>query len=544
MRAVRLWPWLPLAFAAVWALLLVAGLRSLVFGVYLDADLASALFIGEVWDERGDGAEVILGNYPWYSTLWFEQLTQGLPAHRQLWQVAPWIGSLIGIAALAWSTARAADRWAGAIVAVVLACSGAGLLVFQFAGNARAPTVTSVCLLGAFLVLCAQRGGMVGGPLVHGALALALAAVGAAGFASDKLFAVAGLAPFALAGLASLWLLDRRTARRIAVTTTVVSGLAAAGGALLLKAMEDDGVRALPLQILFAPWEELFSNLRLLGQAQLYLFNGDFSGRTIEFSSVLALACAVVVVAGWIAAARFARGWARDAIVSRPAARPDGGPPAARAMHLSFWVLATTLPALAFVFSTVPVDTLSARYVVTVGYGVATLLAVSAAGGGAAARALLVAGACVVLTGSIASQARRDIQDNHSNFPTARESTPLLEFARREGVKHGYAGYWDAAPLSWQMKAEVQVYPVATCGNGLCAFWLHRIASWYEPRPGRRSMLIVDAAQLRSAAPTGAPAKFGRPSRVARFGQIEVYVYPYDIASRFGEGAGAPSAPA
>jgi hypothetical protein len=533
-RLARAWPWLPLAFAALWAFLLVASIRSLVYGIYLDADLASALFIGEVYDEAPDGAEVILGNYPWYSTLWFEHLTRGLPAHRQLWQVAPWVGSLIGIGALAWATARASDRWAGMVVAVVLACSGSGLLIFQFAGNARAPTVLSVCLFGAFLVLCAVRGGIVGRPVAHGVLSAVVAAIGAAGFASDKLFAVAGIAPLVGAGLASLWLLDARAGRRLAATATLVGGVSAVAGAVLLERMRDSGVRALPLEIAFAPFEELFSNLRLLGQAQLYLFNGNFAGRPIEFSAVLALACAVVIVAAWAAAIGFARRWTRQAALDRPVPRPANGHGAARAVHISFWLLATALPALAFVFSTVPVDTLSARYVVTVGYGVVTLVAVRAAGGGAVARTLVVAGACVVVTGSIASLVRRDIQDNNSNFPTARESKPLLDFARAQGVKYGYAGYWDAAPLSWQMKAEVQIYPVSTCGSGLCAFWLHRISSWYTPRPGARTMLIVDPTQLRSAAPGGPPPEFGRPSRTAGFGQLRVYVYPYDIASRFG----------
>src|SRR5205807_1843050 len=93
----RLWPWLPVLFAAAYVVLLASTFRSVVQGIYLSADFASAPYIGELYRQAPSGAEVVLANFPWYTTLWFEQATHWLPAHRQVWEVAPWVGSLIGV---------------------------------------------------------------------------------------------------------------------------------------------------------------------------------------------------------------------------------------------------------------------------------------------------------------------------------------------------------------------------------------------------------------------------------------------------------------
>ena len=168
-RFQRLWPWLPLVLAAIWVVALAADFRDLVQAIYASADFASAPVIGELYGER-EGSQVVLGNFPWYSTLWFEQLTAGLPAHRQIWQLAPWLFSLLGVAAAAWATWRAAGAWAAMIVAVTLGCAGSTLINFQFGLSLHSPAFTHVCLLGAFLVLAAERGGQVGNRAVHVAL--------------------------------------------------------------------------------------------------------------------------------------------------------------------------------------------------------------------------------------------------------------------------------------------------------------------------------------------------------------------------------------
>jgi hypothetical protein len=121
-------------------------------------------------------------------------------------------------------------------------------------------------------------------------------------------------------------------------------------------------------------------------------------------------------------------------------------------------------------------------------------------------------------------------------LPVRLAQPQLLQFLEREHLKHGYAGYWEASSLTWQSKLKVNVYPVYECRRPaaltLCPFYFHHISTWYRPRRGTRTFLIVDPAQPFVAGPPD-PA-FGRPETVYRTGPLSVYVYPYDIARRFG----------
>src|SRR5258706_6370849 len=135
----RLWPWLPLVFAGVYFVVLLASLRSVVQAIYWSADVVSAPYIGELYPARGAGAHVVLGNIPWYTTLWFEELTRGLPAHREIWEGAPWLFSLFGVGLVAWSAGKAAGRWAAMVVAVAAGCAGPGLFTYPFARSQHAP---------------------------------------------------------------------------------------------------------------------------------------------------------------------------------------------------------------------------------------------------------------------------------------------------------------------------------------------------------------------------------------------------------------------
>jgi hypothetical protein len=529
-RAQALWPWLPLLFAAAYLVVLLTSFRSLVQGIYLNADVVSAPYIGELYGQAPAGAEVVLGNFPWYTTLWFEQLTHGLPAHRQIWELGPWAFSLLGVATVAWSANRVAGRWAAMLVAVVLACAGPALLGWQFAASIHALTFVHVCLLGAFLVWLAGRpGGWLGRPAVHWLICALVAGVTAAGFASDRLLLIAGLVPFALAGVALGFLVSPPAGRRIALSAVLVAVAAGVGGRIIAAIMEGQHVVAHPFDVFMAGFERLAPNVRILAQSLAYLFNGDFGGMRPDADAALALACAAVLAAAVVVVVRHSRrSW-------RAPRRATVAPEAARVAYVAFWSLAATILAAAFVLTTVPVDRYTSRYVVTVGYAIFALVPLAAAARWWPARALLTAGACVIVLGSTVGLAHHDIQHNPNNFPTGSVSGPLARLAKAEHVTYGYAGYWDAAPLTWQTKASLQLYPVAPCDadkTRLCPFTLHRISSWYVPRPGTRSLLVVDHLQP-SFSPGEPGNSFGPPDRVASIGQLTVYIYPYDIARRF-----------
>jgi hypothetical protein len=533
-RAGRLWPWLPALFAAAYLVILLTSLRSVVQGIFLNADSASALTIGELYSSRGADAHVTLGNFPWYSTLWFEDLTRGLPAHRDIWQVAPWLVSLLGVGMVAWSTVKAAGRWAGTMAGLLLACAGPGLLVFQFSWSIHAWTYFHACLLGLFLVLWADRGGQVGRRPVHVLLAIGLTAATAVGLASDRLLLPAGLAPFLVGAIALAVLLPRPVGLRIGVSAAAVTAGSLVGAAIIRNAMEAANVRAFRFELVFAQWDHIAPNVRLSAQSLAFLFNGDFGGAKVDAKSLLTFACAVAILGGLLAAARYLRPWVREA--RQAAVRGSRGELAAhpaRMAHVVFWGLAGAIMLTAFILSDAPVDRFTSRYIITVGYAIAALAPLAAVAWGVWARVALVVGLCTIITGSAAAMVRREIQDNPTHFLTPAETGPLVRLAEEQRMRYGYAGYWDAAPLTWQGKGAIEVYPVKPCaGRRACPFPFHQISTWYRPRRGVRTFLVSDSSQ-----PMGViPAKRLGPPKLVRFigPRLTVRVYDYDIASRFG----------
>lgn len=220
------WPWLPLAIAVVYVVLLLADFKALVQAIYLSADIVSAPMIAELSDDAPPDSEVLLGNFPWYEGYWYETLTRWLPGHRQIWQVGPWVLSLAGVALAAWSAGRAAGRWAAAMVGVALGCASTGLLSYQFSLSIHSLVWVHVALLGAFLTLAAARGGLVARLPLHVLACVGLVAVTAVGLASDRLLLVAGVGPFAVAAVALAVLIPSTAGRRLAFT-----GLGVAAGA-------------------------------------------------------------------------------------------------------------------------------------------------------------------------------------------------------------------------------------------------------------------------------------------------------------------------
>ncbi|MEA2398299.1 MAG: hypothetical protein QOK25_1855 [Thermoleophilaceae bacterium] len=526
-RRSGLWPWVPLGLAAVYAVSLFSNFHSVVQSIYLHSDEASALSLGQLYADAPHGAQTVLGRFPWYTTLWFESLTRGLPAHRQLWELAPWVVSLLGVGLVAWSTARAAGRWAGAMVAVVLACASPALLQWQFSWSVHAWTPVHVCVLGAFLVRLAARGGMAAGRRsTHWLACGTIAAITAAGLASDSLLGPAGVVPFLVAGVAMVWLLDTPAGQRVAVSATVVAVLSAIGAAIISHAMTAARVVAQPsYKVNFSQYDELAGNVGRLGHALLHLFNGDFVDREITSRSVLALACAVVVGVAVVAGVRVARGWLTGPRYAVGAAPVRTAHPA-RAAHLAFWIVSAAVLSTTLVLAALLTNADSSKYTVAVAYAIPAVV-VAASAGRRWPQALTVAGVCVVVAGSIAGLWGHDIRAT-ARFGLAAASGPLLRTAQAEHLRYGYARYADAAILTWQMKLGAEVYPVQTCRKGrqLCPWPFHRISSWYSPRPRTRTFLVTDVLSRRAI------SSLGKPAQVFRAARLTVYVYQYDIASR------------
>jgi hypothetical protein len=101
----------------------------------------------------------------------------------------------------------------------------------------------------------------------------------------------------------------------------------------------------------------------------------------------------------------------------------------------------------------------------------------------------------------------------------------LTRLLQDKEIRRGYAGFWDAASLTWQSRMRLVVSPVTPCGQELCGHRFFTIASWFRERPGP-SFLIVDPMSGVSAAPPVTRTAIAS----YRFGPLRVYVFDYDLA--------------
>jgi hypothetical protein len=118
---------------------------------------------------------------------------------------------------------------------------------------------------------------------------------------------------------------------------------------------------------------------------------------------------------------------------------------------------------------------------------------------------------------------------------TSAETNAFLRLARREHVKSGYAGWWQAPSLTWLTDFRLQAYPAVSCGTGLCEFGLGSTSAWYSPHGHRRSFLITDATSTDAGQfyMPSAPKSLGRPIATFKVGEsYDFVVYSYDIANR------------
>jgi hypothetical protein len=516
----------PAALLLAWLGLLLGSFGAIVGVIYSNADIVSAPAIGELFPKEASGATTVLGFLPWYSTLWFELATRWLPFHRQLWEVAPWVASLAGIALVAWGTTKAAGRWAGWCVFFVLVCAGNRLLPVQFASDLHGATAVYACVLDAFLVLLVLRAGRIGGAVSHALVCTVVAAVAAAGVASDQLLIPTGLVPFVAAGAAQLWSAPRPIGRRIATSAVAVGVGAAVGAGIAVLTMHSVHVYAAEDRVTFARWVDLGRNTAWLFQAIAAIFNGDFSGAEITARSLLAFACAAVVLCAVVASVRLGR----SQYVRLRAGERSLTP--VRDAQVTFWAATALLTALAFVFSSFAGSD-GSRYLVTVGYAVVVLATIAVARRGDTARAVATFAACVVIAGSVVALAARDLAANGGHYPTADFARFLSTFADGENLKYGYASYWVGPALTWRTSAHLEVYPVLPCSSstGLCTYPVHAISSWYVPRRDTRTFLIIDSRY----GPNPNKVHLGGSDEVVSYGEYKIYVYSYDIAVNLGD---------
>ncbi|HEY2319435.1 MAG TPA: hypothetical protein VGH67_14110 [Solirubrobacteraceae bacterium] len=529
------WRWTPLAFAAFYVVVLLSTLPSVVAAIYRNADIAAAPEIGQLSARAPDFAQTVLGNAPWYSALWFEQLTGWVPGHRTLWELAPWVLTLAGIALVAWAAARVAGPWAAAIIAATCVCAGTTLLPLQFAWSIHAVAYVHICVLGAFIVPLALGPGRSRWWAQAAAAGLVIGVTGV-GMASDKLVILGGLAPFVIAGLV-LWRLSPAQSALPVLASVISVAVGASVVAVLATAVaRSQDVVPAPFPISLSAVGQVPGHVNDLVGSLGALGNGDFGARGVSLTGLLAVLAAGGGAILLVAAVSCAGGVVAQLVTAgrdRPGRTAQS---AARSAFVCYWAAVAVLLAGAFVFSELPRGLTTSRYLVPAAYAVVVIAAVWAAGSAAAWRAaVVVAASSAIILSAAVSLAQRHIQAT-AYAPGADTARQLVRFAEREHLHTGYAGYWDASALTWELHDPgVTVYPVITCGSSLCPFPYHKISSWYLPRPLARSFFIVDSRVLRLrayGALSGPPAAWGPPGQVAHLGPLTVYVYPYNLAAK------------
>jgi hypothetical protein len=282
---------------------------------------------------------------------------------------------------------------------------------------------------------------------------------------------------------------------------------------------------------MLASGDKIGSNVKLWWQSIATLGNGDFFGQSLTFASGLAVVCAVLSIGAVVLLPRI--GW-RELRVHAPGhstGQASAAPAApARLTFIVFWCSSAVLLSAAFMLSAMPVDIHADRYLVGLLYAAAAVIPVVASG--LAAQVAALVGTCAFALAGVISMADGTVTRNTEGFLSPLVMSKITWVATHHHLGTGYAGYWNAAPITWAANFRVHVYPVSMCDQNahLCRFDLHVISSWYTPRPGARSFLLTDPSLANVSAPT---PDLGPPTAVYHVDRTTIYAYPYDIAAKF-----------
>jgi hypothetical protein len=151
------------------------------------------------------------------------------------------------------------------------------------------------------------------------------------------------------------------------------------------------------------------------------------------------------------------------------------------------------------------------------------------AGGGVAAFAIWSSFAIVNAT------------EAHAFQPAITSRLPaVISTLEDRGLTRGYASYWDASSPTWVSDDRLMILPVAEdaqCGSpstagAVCQWSFNSESSWFIPKPNTTTFILVDPEGIYVPI-TPSQAIFGRPHDVVSVGDLRVYVYDYDVATRF-----------
>jgi hypothetical protein len=518
---------LPAAIAltvAVYLIALLVNARDVVDSLYAHADASAALVMAELMPQAPANREVVLGDYSWIEALWILRGTAWLPSHYAVWQALPFLMWIAMVALAAGSVRLVASRSSALLTAAVLLCVGYGAREVVWTLNFHGLVMVHTALLAFWLTWLASRPAWLE-RRASVVIAVVLGLVTAAGVQDQMLLAV-GLLPLLVTG--AIW------SRRIgALRPVLLMGLtvviAVLGGALLHHLATKAGIIRDERAFVLTPGGQLLDHVGIMIGALGELVSGKSLGNVVDTFSVIALLglALATLVTGMVAwrAYRAGRG------LLDPAGRGPVAAPLPSALVLVFWGLVILATFASWQLSGFVADVTDVRYLGTMWIGLAVGLGLLAGTPGARVWVqAAVAGLCLAATIGVLHQIQ---PTSHSNFPLPRAAAAVRSFAVGHGAKIGYAGNWDAFPLTWHNRFAVTLTPLENCGDPAdgainCPPPQHRISSWYHERPGSpRSFLVVDSSQPGN--PSVDP-RFGKPLAVTTYGTMTILVFGHDIA--------------
>jgi hypothetical protein len=315
----------------------------------------------------------------------------------------------------------------------------------------------------------------------------------------------------------------RRRLLAFAALTIVTSLL---GGAALGQVMAARGYSTSPFPITIAGLGGIGHNVELLVQGYTKLAGGDFSGIGAGVRGVATFASGVLAL-GALGVVLIAVGRRIVSVRRRP---PDAGESfTPQFAYVVFWTISLLVTGGVFLMSTAPLTAYSGRYLLA-GYVAVGALLPLAARRSRRSRVVLTTAVCLFALSAIYEVSDRPF-DPGRTYPGPHAAGGLVRFADQQRVSFGYAGYWDAADLTWGTNFRVKLYPVLECvgQHRLCTFPWVQISSWYTPRPGVRSLLVLHPG---NRGVTGVDPALGQPVGHTTIDGLAIYVFPYDIASK------------
>jgi hypothetical protein len=526
-RREALW-WLPVVCAAFYAVAALVSFHELITSIYVNSDAALAPVLGQAIGHVPAGSYISLGNHAWYEEWLFLLASRDLPAHRQLWELAPMLWSLFGLGILLWTARTALGAWSAALCGAALLCVGAfGRFCFM-AINWHSLSIVHTVLVVGMLVWLVPRLRAISWRRLIG-VAGGLGALSALPTASDSLFPFWALLPLVVAAAVAGRRFSPPARARLVVFTAVTLGVAVVGALALASVMRHAGITSRALPVALVASDMIGHNLKLLTEGFAFLAGGRLADQSVlGFASAALALIALLLVLDQV-----------RRIVGKRSVRD--GMADGQLVYVTFWITSLVGTSAVFVLTDAPKDALSGRYLLAAYAATAALLPLVAMRS-LRMRPIVTVGVClfaliaayqlisrpfVVITSPSASV----------RLPGPGTATALASFARQEGVTYAYGGYWDAEELTWGTNFRVLVRPVRVCPSrsrphALCYPQLGMISSWYAPRRGVRSLLVVDSLGTSYNGVLARDPALGMPLAARRLGYIEVYVYPYDIASR------------